>query len=164
MTRTANYTTREQLDFRFGKSNIEQWADLNNNRLQEEITDRVTWAIGEACDEIDGFCLGGPYEVPFADIADDPATPALIRQWATIKAGLMLYDGRGHDDGSTNDYKMLRKRDEEFPRTLRRLRVRLDVTNANLSEIAPQGLDDDSSASRAVIDGSVSPGEDAIYL
>lgn len=134
----AVYTTRERLERQFGKTNISRWADLENNGLASEIAAQIAWAIEEVSRQIDDEMRGGPYEVPFADIADAPPTPSGIVTWCTQKCGLLLYDSRGHTDG-TDGFASLRKQVAMTAKAMRVLRKRLDI--AEIASYHPAKLD-----------------------
>lgn len=83
------YCTRADLDLIFGKSNILQWADANNNQIPAEIDDRCDWAIESATDEIDSFLAETHYPFPLADTV---TVPKLVKRITTMLAGVMLYN------------------------------------------------------------------------
>jgi len=87
------YSTRAQIEARFGTSNVTAWADLNNNGNAGEITARIEDAIAAADAQIDDRLRGGPYAVPF----DAETLPRTIREIAVALAGVWLYEARGTD-------------------------------------------------------------------
>lgn len=83
------YSTRDNSNQIFGKQNIDRWADLTNDEMDDEIDSRITWAIQEAYDQINARLKGCKYAVPF--IA--PIDPVIITLSARL-TGVLLYDNR----------------------------------------------------------------------
>lgn len=83
------YSTRADSNQIFGKYNIDRWADLGNNENDDEITDRITWAIQEAYDQINARLKGCRYVVPFVATID----PIIVTLSARL-TGVLLYDNR----------------------------------------------------------------------
>jgi len=83
------YSTKAQSERIYGKSNILRWADMNNNEDEDEILDRIEWAIQEAYDQINARLKSCRYTVPF----ESPIDPVIITLSARL-AGVLLYDNR----------------------------------------------------------------------
>lgn len=84
----AGAVDRSWLNQVFGKSNIDQWADLDNTQNDGIISSRIAWAIATTEAEIRSMLERGPYA--WADISTHP----VVKQMVGIKAGLLLYTPR----------------------------------------------------------------------
>jgi len=73
----------------YGRINISQWADLDNDQDSEVIEDRVNYFIEQAGIMIDSLLDSSAYSVPFID-----PYPDQIVYLTALKAGILLYDGR----------------------------------------------------------------------
>lgn len=82
------YTDDDTLNLVYGKVNVDRWADLNNDENDYEIDARRTWALALAEEIVDAELRFGSYEVPFSTV------PEIIKYVTTLKAGLLLYEGR----------------------------------------------------------------------
>jgi len=82
------YTDTSNLYLVFGKQNIRDWADLDNTQNDYSIDARVSWAISLAEEIINAELRTGPYDIPFS------VTPAIIQHLTSLRAGLLLYEGR----------------------------------------------------------------------
>lgn len=91
------YCTRADIEDLFGVSNVEKWADLDNDLDQDNIDDRITRAITEASDDIDEVMRGGPYDIPIV-VTGGSTTPTGITNIAATLAGVWLYTKRGIED------------------------------------------------------------------
>jgi|SRR3990172_324296 len=89
------YANRSDIELIFGASNVSKWADVDNNGIVDNISNRVCWALQNAQADIDNRLLGGPYAVPFIL----PYPRQIITTTARL-AGVMLYDSRGVTDFS----------------------------------------------------------------
>jgi hypothetical protein len=94
-TSTQFYCVRKDIELIYGKTNVKTWADVDNNGILQDITDRVDWAIENSYHQINDILLGGPYIVPF----EEPFPIQIITESARL-AGVMLYDSRGITDFS----------------------------------------------------------------
>jgi len=83
------YAPDEYLDLIYGKSNVDKWADLDNEDDATTITNRRAWAICTASALIDSRLRDGPYTIPF----EEPIEPDIVDLCARW-AGVLLYDGR----------------------------------------------------------------------
>ncbi len=90
-----NYCTIDDVYLVFGRSNVRQWADLNNNNVDADIVARQDWAIEQASSEFDSRLADSQYQFPLDDASDLP--PVLVRYCASL-AGVLLYESRGVTD------------------------------------------------------------------
>lgn len=84
-----SYAALSDIQMVFGSTNVDKWADLNNDG---NTAARIAWALDLATREIDERLRRGPYEVPF------PTVPDTIRDMAAQLAGVYLYNSRGITD------------------------------------------------------------------
>jgi hypothetical protein len=92
------WTTRIELERMFGKSNITQWADVENTRNEETIRQNICAACEDATDEAKGVLQGGAAGTVVVASRD------LRRNVTRIAAGL-LYESRGVRDTSDEEGK-----------------------------------------------------------
>lgn len=84
------YQTRADVEAVYGVDNVAKWADLNGNKVDSEITSRISSAIADADAMIDDKLRGGPYKtLPFSPV------PLIIKRAAALLAGVILYESRG---------------------------------------------------------------------
>lgn len=95
---TSAYCDRDDVEMVFGATNVEKWADVDNDEDATKIADRIDWAIEEASERIDTRMRGGLYEVPFS-----VPYPRTIVTLVARLAGITLYDARGITDPETPD-------------------------------------------------------------
>ncbi len=86
------YCARADIEQIFGTSNVEKWADLDDDADATKITARITAMIAEASEDIDDQLRGGRYELPF------PSGTMTITTLAARLAGVLLYEARGVRD------------------------------------------------------------------
>src|SRR5690606_18957364 len=89
----AAYCDDDDLDVIFGKTNVDRWADLDNDVDTTRIARRRLWARNLASATLDDRLRAGPYELPFSD-----PVPAVVVDLSARLAGLLLYDSRGSQD------------------------------------------------------------------
>lgn len=133
------YCTRQDIENIFGRSNVEQWADVNNNSATPEIASRIEWAINLAGSELDARMRGGVYAVPFTD---EPFDTLWVNAVARL-AGVLLYEGRGITDVDTfgrpvHPLSTHRDMAYEFVRKVRGGAIRL--SNAHAFAMYPQNI------------------------
>lgn len=88
-----SYSDRAGLELVFGKSNVEKWADVNNDENAADVDARVTWALEQGYEYVNDRLRDGPYAIPFTLPA--PATIKLLNERF---AGVLLYESRGVTD------------------------------------------------------------------
>lgn len=86
------YATRADIEAVFGKSNVEQWADLDNDEVHVDIAARINTALADAIEFVDDTLRAGPYTLPLT------STHATIKRLTAILAGVRLYEARGVQD------------------------------------------------------------------
>lgn len=91
-----SYITRTDIEDKFGKKNVEIWADLDNNQVQADITARITTAIAFADEMVDNALRRGRYALPIVDLLS--AVPKVIVDVVASIAGVWLYENRGVQD------------------------------------------------------------------
>ncbi len=84
------YASSYDIDVIFGNSNVQKWADVNNDQVDIDIQRRIGWALCLATSSLDDRLRSGPYPVPFTD----PYANQLIDACARL-AGVLLYESRG---------------------------------------------------------------------
>lgn len=84
-------TSQQELEDTFGTTNVQTWADLENEGDADEIARRIRWAINEATEEARTLLLGS---VALEGCSQD----RMLRMATTRLAGVMLYESRGVKD------------------------------------------------------------------
>lgn len=92
------YCTRADIETRFGAKNVEQWADVDNDRDSDAIADRITAAIAKATSDIDDELRGGAVDVPFG-----ASVPSAIVDCAVVLAAVWLYSARGYEQADEEE-------------------------------------------------------------
>lgn len=93
----GRYASRYGINERFGKDNVDKWADVSSDQIGSQI-DAITSAISMADDFIDDSLRGGLISViPF--VAPVPATIVNI---ANNLAAVYLYEAKGVKDYDAN--------------------------------------------------------------
>ena len=90
-----DYCEDTDLYLAFGQANVRKWADVNNNGVNAEVTDRIAWAIENATDYLDSKLRKSRYQFP---LADDSTIPPILKRMAAYYAGVLLYESRGITD------------------------------------------------------------------
>lgn len=81
--------TRKDIEQIFGRENVSRWADLDNDKDQDMINERIEDHLSNALDYIYGRIKGRYGDaIPFTN------TPRIIKYMNALYAGTMLYDGR----------------------------------------------------------------------
>jgi hypothetical protein len=86
------WSSREELDATFGHSNIDMWADIENEENAGHIRARVMDAIDEATADARDRLTG------LVDVSSIRAAPRPLRKAVTRMAGVNLYESRGVKD------------------------------------------------------------------
>lgn len=81
----------------YGSGNIDEWADLNNNRNGSEMTAAKQAAIAKADAHIDAVLRRTHYHLPLADASG--TVPTEVQHAANMLAGIFLHDWRGQAEG-----------------------------------------------------------------
>ncbi len=90
---TANemqWSSKRDLDNMFGTTNINTWADLENQGSAQVIADRIAWAVEAATEDAKIVLRNSPSNVDALTYVPTPLRVAVTR-----KAGVMLYESRG---------------------------------------------------------------------
>lgn len=86
--------TRASLNIVFGKTNIDKWADADNDQDPDKISARVAWASNKARNYIEGR-LARRYSVPFTSV------PVIVINLIVSRTGIELFKSpRGLVDGN----------------------------------------------------------------
>jgi phage gp36-like protein len=93
----VSYATKSNLEQVFGSTNVEKWADLDNDGDETNIAARIAAALDWADNEIDSLLRESRYDVPITPLTGS-ATPPVIRDVAASLAGVWLYEARGVQD------------------------------------------------------------------
>lgn len=102
---SSTYCDRADIEARYGETNVDEWADLDNSDTSADITARINAAIAMAGDVIDDALRGSRYIVPLVDI--DGNTPNSITDLAAHYAGAWLHNLRDHEDGNEKSAKTM---------------------------------------------------------
>lgn len=104
------YAENTDLDIRWGKKNIDKWADADNDNDADKILTRRGWALARAERYINSRLKGYLYTVPFEAF---PATPPEITDLVVTFAGIYLYQSpRGLADGEDTQAAMQVEKDD----------------------------------------------------
>lgn len=137
------YATREDIELEYGSSNIDKWADANNNKNAGEISARVAWALAKAKRFIDDRLSGSIYTVPFDDLTFDGETvlttpPETIRELTATLAGVYLYQSpRGIADGDAVNEQINGLKDEAIDKLRAILANQIMLTATVAAETTP---------------------------
>lgn len=124
------YATQSQLETRYGRSNIQQWARMYGDEPAATVTSRISDALNWATEEIDSRLRGGPYTIPFAE-----TYPAHIVRACVMIAAVELYNRKGTQD-YTDDGQALNKLTGEREEALQMLReIRAGQIKLNVAEL-----------------------------
>ncbi len=91
-----SYIARTDLEDKFGKKNVEVWADLDSAGVVADIAARIVTAIAFADETVDNALRHGRYTLPVTNTAGN--TPLAIIDIAASIAGVWLYENRGVQD------------------------------------------------------------------
>jgi len=91
------YATRQDLEYVYGKDNVKKWADVDNLGVDDDIQERICWALAESRAYVDSRLRGGPYAIPFTEPYDYQVVSMSARY-----AGVLLYESRGITDFAEN--------------------------------------------------------------
>lgn len=91
-----SYSTEADIKQVFGTTNVDKWADLDDDANASNVAARIAVAVLVADDEIDDAARCMPYRLPLANAAG--STPRTIINLAATIAGLWLYEARGSQD------------------------------------------------------------------
>lgn len=113
------WTSRDELEDMFGVSNVQQWADLDNDRNASKIAARVRWAAQSMTDDVKLDLIGSPVKVDEIICA-----PTSLRLAVTRLAGVLLYESRGLKAADNEEGGHRLARHEKMARTfLRRVKA-----------------------------------------
>jgi hypothetical protein len=114
------YATRDDINKIFGATNVNAWADLDNEEDVSHIEERIEWALELAYTRVNSRLRRGPYAIPFqclgsgSDIgsSSEGQVPDDIVDLNARLAGILLYDGRritDEEDTSGDDVGVHRR-------------------------------------------------------
>ncbi len=66
---TITYSTDADIYLAFGETNVQKWADVDNDGVYTSIEARLDWARNEAYDELNSRLSSSPYQFPLDDAA-----------------------------------------------------------------------------------------------
>ena len=121
----AVYLDRDTLELIFGKANIARWADLDGDRDEAKMSERIKYAIQSASDFIETILRGRNYDL--VDVDDS------IKRLIAQIAALNLYDARELIDGDPTSDKMsiTRQQVDEYIGKIRRGEITLKGKRTN---------------------------------
>lgn len=111
---TTTYCTDADMHSTFGKTNVDSWADVENDGLESSIVARKDWARVCAKGYLDARLAGCRYKFPLANPA---SAPVPLRQAEAYYACMLLSESRSITDveeGDAGDLKWVAKRVEKF--------------------------------------------------
>lgn len=117
------YATRADVELLYGPTNVQNWADLQNDRDPGYIDQRVAWALTLATSQVNGMLKFGPHLIPF----EEPLDPMVVDMTARL-AGVLLYESRDPADGDEKPGAMARQRNA-VDKLVRRIRAGQIVLN-----------------------------------
>lgn len=91
-----SYCAKSDIESVFGVSNVDNWADLDNDADASKIAARIARAIVVAESEVNDIFRRTGYLIPIVDA--DGNTPNTIENLTATMAGLWLYEARGISD------------------------------------------------------------------
>lgn len=91
------YATKHDIELIYGKTNVEKWADIDNNEIINDIAARINWALMQAHNYCNDRLVGSPYTIPFV-----LPYPVRVTETVARHAGVLLYDARGLVDATDN--------------------------------------------------------------
>lgn len=100
------YCTKMDIQRRWGTTNVNTWADLENTESANAIATQIDWAIDAATTRINADLAASIYVVPFA------STPPMVRLFAASLAGCILFKSRTM--AATEDSATISKAEEEY--------------------------------------------------
>lgn len=117
------YSTRTDIETKYGRDNVAKWADLDNISDQAAITAAITAAIAWSDAQINGRLRDGPYAVPL--VGGDPIITEVSVQLSAYK----LASSRGTSDFTDVDEPLHRLSGEkrEAMKTLREINAGMIV-------------------------------------
>jgi len=123
------YHTNNDLYLAFGKANIDQWADVDNNSVYSSIEARLNWANEQAASYLDSRLSKSVYQFPLPS----QTYPPILVLMSAYYAAVLLYESRGVTDVGPHGNAMHalqwhRKAVETFVQDVFARRVTLDVT------------------------------------
>jgi phage gp36-like protein len=124
------YSTDDDMELAFGRSNLLKWADVDNNRDWDAVKRRMTWARTQAKAELDARLRDSAYQFPL-DITNRCLIPTLLTRMEAYLAAVLLYESRGvtdvGPDGKAQHALMWhRQRVEQFIKQIFARQVKLD--------------------------------------
>lgn len=93
----STYCTQADIELEYGATNVDEWADIDNDDNATTKAARIAEAIALAGEEIDEVLRMANFKLS-AVAADGSGTPKTINRLARVIAGLWLYEGRGAQD------------------------------------------------------------------
>lgn len=105
------YCNKEDLFIRFGKTNIVEYADVENTQQDDIIDERIEWAIEQATEEINERLRESPYSFPLQD-----DIPLSIKKVCSEISTIYLYDSRriNDSDDAIDELNAIRTAIEEY--------------------------------------------------
>ena len=88
------YCVRADVEAIFGKGNVEEWGDLDGDRVIDDITARITTSITQAQSEIDTRMFNGIYTLPLENVGA-ATTPEIVKLMCARLTGVLLFEARG---------------------------------------------------------------------
>lgn len=144
MSDSRVYITRETLELIFGQANIQRWADLDGDRNDDKIRNRINFAIQTASAYIETILRGRNY----TSVTVDDSVKRLIAQIAALH----LYDAREIIDGdpAADRMSVVRQQVDEYLGKIRRGEITLkgERTKATPAVVPYEDVSKDSRMSQ----------------
>ena len=120
-----HYCTSTNVNQIYGTTNVQMWADLDDDGNTTNIAARITTFIGMVAADMDAKFRRTHYEIPI--VAQDGTVPSEVRYLCARLVGPAMYEARG-----VQDY------DPETGKLVNRLAFAKETAEAYLEEIATQ--------------------------
>lgn len=140
----ASYITLANIEKKFGQSNVQKWANVDNDDNLDKIAAKQRVAMDDAEGYINSRLRGKGYVIPFA-----APYPSEIVRITALRAAVELYMSRGVVDADPGENAM-QSTINEIERTLGQIisgRIKLDVVR---DEYVPrvEEFEDDKTAAQ----------------
>jgi len=110
----GTYISQSDVEAQFGVTNVNDWADIDNDGNATTISNRISTAISYGEGMFEGRLRTSRHDVPYSDTTDQ-----LVKSICAIYAGEYLYRSRGlRDIDETNRLKAVVDRADQIMRMI----------------------------------------------
>lgn len=103
------YTNVLNLYSLYGKVNIRKWADLDGDKNNDDIDNRIDARLVDAEDYVNSRLIQGKYDAPFTGTA-----PKIVTYITTLYAGILLYESSRVAAGSKSMREEVSRQRQQF--------------------------------------------------